>query len=159
MSTDQPLGDAFKTALSFSWGDYRFDEFTDADGNRFDNNRIPGIPRYQLFASLDHRPSEKLGTALSARWISKRYADNANTAKADGYVVVGIHGSYLARLAGSQVHLYGGIDNVFDEEYDDNLRINAAGGRFFEPAPERSFFLGVSITGRPGRQTVGSGLL
>lgn len=65
--------------------------------------------------------------------------------------MVGIHSSYRVILAGSQVRLYGGIDNLFDAEYDDNLRINAARGRFFEPAPERSFFLGVSITGRPGR--------
>jgi iron complex outermembrane receptor protein len=151
LSTDQPLGDAFRTALSFSWGDYRFDDFTDADGNRFDDNRIPGIPRYQLFTSLDYQPAEKLSTLLSARWASRRYADNANSAKADGYVVVGIHGSYRARLAGSQVRLYGGIDNLFDEEYDDNLRINAARERYFEPAPKRSFFLGVSITGRPGQ--------
>ncbi len=151
LSTDQPLGDVFKTTLSFSWGDYRFDEFTDADGNSFDNNRIPGIPRQQLFASLDYQPGEQLSTLLSARWTGKRYADNANTANADGYVVVGIHGSYRAKLASSQVRLYGGIDNLFDEEYDDNLRINAARERFFEPAPERSFFLGVSVTGRPGR--------
>ena len=151
LSTAQPLGDACTTALSFSWGDYLFDDFTDADGNRFDDNRIPGIPRYQLFASLDYRLGEKLSTLLSARWVGKRYADNANTAKADGYAVVAIHGSYLARLVGSQVRLYGGIDNLFNEEYDDNLRINAASGRFFEPAPERSFFLGVSVTGRPRR--------
>jgi len=59
-------------------------------------------------------------------------------------------GSYRAKVAGSQLRLYGGIDNLFDEKYDDNPRINAARGRFFEPAPERSFVLGVSVTGRPG---------
>ena len=144
LSVDQPLGDDLKTALSFSWGDYRFDEFTDADGNRFDDNRIPGIPRYQIFASLDHQPSENLGTTLSARWNGERYADNANSAKSDSYIVVGIHSSYRIKLAGRQVRLYGGIDNLFDEEYDDNLRINAARERFFEPAPERGFYLGVS---------------
>ena len=151
LSMDQPLDDAFTAALSFSWGYYRFDDFTDADGNEFNNNHVPGIPGYQLFATLDYQPRAKLSTLLSARWTGKRYADNANTAKADGYVVVGIHGSYRTTLAGSQVRLYGGIDNLFDQEYDDNLRINAAGGRFFEPAPERSLFLGVSVTGRPGR--------
>ena len=144
LSVDQPLGDDLKTALSFSWGDYRFDDFTDADGNRFDDNRIPGIPRYQIFASLDHQPSENLSTTLSARWTGKRYADNANSAKSDSYVVVGIHSSYRIKLAGRQLRLYGGIDNLFDEKYDDNLRINAARGRFFEPAPERGFYLGVS---------------
>jgi iron complex outermembrane receptor protein len=150
LSTEQPLTDALDTVLSLSWGDYRFDEFTDADGNSFDNNRIPGIPRYQLFASLDYQPRENLSALLSARWIDKRYADNANSAKADCYVVVALQGSYRVRLAGGQVRLYGGIDNLFDEEYDDNLRINAARERFFEPAPDRSFFLGVSLTGRPG---------
>ena len=144
LSVDQTLGDDLKTALSFSWGDYRFDDFTDADGNRFDDNRIPGIPRYQIFASLDHQPSENLSTTLSARWTDERYADHANSAKTDSYAVVGIHSSYRLKLAGSQVRLYGGIDNLFDEEYDDNLRINAANGRFFEPAPERGFYLGVS---------------
>ncbi|NNJ94516.1 MAG: TonB-dependent receptor [Halobacteria archaeon] len=144
LSVDQPLDDDLKAALSFSWGDYRFDDFTDADGNRFDDNRIPGIPRYQIFASLDHQPSEKLSTTLSARWTGKRYADNANSAIADSYVLVGLHGSYRVKLAGSQVRLYGGIDNLFDEEYDDNLRINAASRRFFEPAPERGFYIGMS---------------
>jgi len=144
LSLDQPLTDDLKTALSFSWGDYRFDEFTDADGNRFDDNRIPGIPRYQVFASLDHQPSDNLSTTLSARWIGKRYVDNANSANAGNYVVVGIHGSYQVKPTGSQVRFYGGIDNLFDEEYDDNLRINAASERFFEPAPERSFYVGVS---------------
>lgn len=151
LSTDQPLSDAFTTALSFSYGDYRFDDFTDADGNRFDNNRIPGIPRYQLFASLDYQPGEKVTTKLSARWSDSRYADNANTAKAGGYVVLGFHGSYRVKVARSQVRLYAGIDNLLDEEYDDNLRINAAGARFFEPAPERSFFVGLSVRGWPGR--------
>ena len=144
LSVDQPLGDDLKTALSFSWGDYRFDDFSDADGNRFDDNRIPGIPRYQIFASLDYQPSENLSTTLSARWTGERYADNANSAKSDSYVVVGMHASYRVKLAGRQVRLYGGIDNIFDEKYDDNLRINASRGRFFEPAPERGFYLGVS---------------
>ncbi|MDX1697293.1 MAG: TonB-dependent receptor [Thiohalobacterales bacterium] len=146
LSVDQPLGDDLKTALSFSWGDYRFDDFTDADGNRFDDNTIPGIPRYQIFASLDHQPSNNLGTTLSARWTGKRYVDNANSAKADSYVIVGIHCSYRLKTAGSQVSIYGGIDNLFDEEYEDNLRINAASRRFFEPAPARSVYLGISTS-------------
>ena len=143
-SMDQPFGDDLAAAVSFSWGDYRFDDFTDADGNRFNDNRIPGIPRYQAFASIDHQPVDNLRTMLSARWAGKRYVDNANSASAGSYAVVGIHSSYQVKLAGSQVRLYGGIDNLFDEEYDDNLRINAARGRFYEPGPERSFYLGLS---------------
>ena len=38
-----------------------------------------------------------------------------------------------------------GINNLFDETYSDNLRINAFGGRFFEPAPDRNIYAGVTL--------------
>ena len=33
-----------------------------------------------------------------------------------------------------------------DEEYFDNIRINAFGGRHYEPAPKRTIFGGIRIT-------------
>ncbi len=38
-----------------------------------------------------------------------------------------------------------GINNLFDETYNANLRINAFGGRFYEPGPDRNFYAGVTI--------------
>ena len=43
-----------------------------------------------------------------------------------------------------------GINNVFDEEYNSNIRINAFGSRFFEPAPEQNAFVGISLRKRFG---------
>ena len=52
---------------------------------------------------------------------------------------------FLLRKTKKQIVLAQCLDVRFlDEEYDDNLRINAASERFFEPAPERSFYVGVS---------------
>ena len=39
-----------------------------------------------------------------------------------------------------------GINNLFDEEYIDNLRINDRNLRFFEPAPEINVYGGLSIS-------------
>ena len=39
--------------------------------------------------------------------------------------------------------VYLGIDNLLDKEYYDNIRINAFGGRYFEPAPDRTFYAGL----------------
>ncbi len=40
---------------------------------------------------------------------------------------------------------YLGINNIFDENYNSNIRINAFGGRFFEPAPTRNLYAGIVI--------------
>jgi iron complex outermembrane receptor protein len=40
------------------------------------------------------------------------------------------------------------VTNVFDEEYTANVRLNAFGGRYFEPAPGRNGYAGVSLNYR-----------
>ena len=39
---------------------------------------------------------------------------------------------------------FAGINNLFDRKYNDNIRINAWGKRYYEPAPMRNFYFGVS---------------
>ena len=38
-----------------------------------------------------------------------------------------------------------GVNNLFDEDYFSNVRINQTFARFFEPAPGRHFYGGVAI--------------
>jgi iron complex outermembrane receptor protein len=38
-----------------------------------------------------------------------------------------------------------GVDNVTDAEYIANVRVNASGGRYLEPAPGRAFLAGVEL--------------
>ena len=64
------------------------------------------------------------------RFLETQGYESTLETDSDGYVVVGLYGSYRLKLGGSPVRLYAGIDNLFNEKYDDNLRINAARGRF-----------------------------
>jgi iron complex outermembrane receptor protein len=38
-----------------------------------------------------------------------------------------------------------GIDNLLGREYFDNLRINDANERYFEPGPGRTFYAGLRV--------------
>jgi len=38
-----------------------------------------------------------------------------------------------------------GIQNLFNEKYNDNVRINSLGGRFFEPAPTFNVYGGLRL--------------
>jgi iron complex outermembrane receptor protein len=39
-----------------------------------------------------------------------------------------------------------GINNLFDERYFGSVVVNAAGARYFEPAPGRNIYLGVGVS-------------
>ena len=43
------------------------------------------------------------------------------------------------------INLFLGIKNIFNERYNNNIRINAFGGRFFEPAPKRNTYTGITL--------------
>ena len=38
------------------------------------------------------------------------------------------------------------LQNVFDRKYAGSVVVNAAGGRFYEPAPERTISVGANVT-------------
>jgi iron complex outermembrane receptor protein len=45
-----------------------------------------------------------------------------------------------------------GIQNIFDRSYSSSLSVNAARGKYFEPAPGRTFLVGLSVgASRPQR--------
>ena len=54
---------------------------------------------------------------------------------------------YDHRLGAWEVAPFVGINNLFDNEYTDNLRINdVANRRFFEPAPMLNVYGGLSVS-------------
>ena len=53
----------------------------------------------------------------------------------------GMRGSWQ----GTELEVFAGINNLTDRDYFSNVRINAAAGRYFEPAPQRNLHAGVRI--------------
>ena len=70
--------------------------------------------------------------------------NNANTAWSDGYTLINARVSFrtATRLSIEPVV---GIDNIFDKTYASNVVVNAAGGRYYEPGPRRTFYVGIRM--------------
>ena len=45
-----------------------------------------------------------------------------------------------------QAQLFFGVQNLTDARYSDNLRLNAFGNRFYEPAPGRFLYGGLRLS-------------
>jgi iron complex outermembrane receptor protein len=83
---------------------------------------------------------------------SSYFADDANSPKSlnAAATVVNLRGR-LTRPWARRLSPFIAVDNAFNTRYDSSVVINAAGGRYFEPAPGRNFYLGMSVfAGRGG---------
>ncbi|HAD63626.1 MAG TPA: TonB-dependent receptor, partial [Alcanivorax sp.] len=112
---------------------------------------LPGLPRHHLFAEAAWRGLDGLFLIANAQYSSDVFAENTNETEVDDYVVAGLRGGKAWRMNSGELTLHAGVNNLFDEEYFSNLRINANSDRpdpadrgYFEPAPGRHFYAGAS---------------
>ena len=130
---------------SYSLGNYVFKEFVENNFN-YKGNKIPGIPNDIFTLSIEHKTINELFLNLNFKNIGALYANNSNTIKIDEFNTFNFKIGKKFKLSRSNVYPYLIISNVFDNEYFDNIRINAFGGRYYEPAPKRTIFGGIRFT-------------
>ncbi len=128
---------------AYTWSDFAFRDFVDADGEDFAGRRLPGIPRHFAHLALALESAGGLGFRLEANHSGSLYADNANAVPVASHTVLNLRIGRSWQLAGQSLRPYLGINNLLDETYFSNVRINAFGGRHFEPAPERHVYAGL----------------
>ena len=129
---------------SYSLGDYVFKEFFENKFN-YKGNKIPGIPNDIFTLSIEHKTINELSLNLNFKNNGALYANNSNTIKVDEFKTFNFKIGKEIKLSRSIIYPYLIISNVFDNEYFDNIRINAFGGRYYEPAPKRTIFGGIRI--------------
>jgi len=141
------LGEDWRLRGGYTYSDFEFDRFSAPDGD-FSGNRLPGVPRHYAFGALDWSGPAGFYAGLDLRAASEVIADNANTAASPDYVVVDAHVGRNFSAGRLDLDLSAGLGNLFDERYIDNVRVNAFGGRYFEPAPGTTFHVGLEARWR-----------
>lgn len=126
---------------AYTWSDFRF---RDRSGGLRDN-RLPGLPEHNLFLEAAWEEGPWMA-ALETEAISDVYTNDANRESASGYALVHVRGQYALTGGASRLMLGGGIQNLFDRDYFSNIRVNANGGAFYEPAPGRTIHASISLT-------------
>jgi iron complex outermembrane receptor protein len=150
LALDGSLGAGLAGYLAATWLDARFvDAFTASGGPVAAGNRIPGVPRYTVFGELAWTaPRFGFSAALEARWNASVEVNDGNTEAADAYAVANLRGGFEQRAGPWQFQQFARIDNLLDEHYIGAIYVNDANGRYYAPAPERSYLLGLSAACR-----------
>jgi iron complex outermembrane receptor protein len=130
---------------SFTWSDFSFDSFVDDNGNDFSGNQLPGLPKQFGYLGLTYNSERGFSGTIEAIYSGELYANNANSARVSSYTVANLRLAYEFTKDRWLYRPYIGINNLLDDDYNSNIRINAFGDRYFEPAPPMNFYAGVVV--------------
>ena len=128
---------------AYTWSRFRFEDYS-VGGADLGGNGIPGIPSHRLQSAIR---VERRGAFLLAEneYAGRSWLDDANTLRADAYSVTSLRIGLTAVRGAYRFAVTTGIQNLFSRRYASSLAINAARGKFFEPAPPRSLYAGLTI--------------
>ena len=128
--------DRWRTAMAYTLLDARYG----------DGARIPGLARHTVWAEAVWTPRAGLDVALEAWFIDRVWADDANAEAAPPYARFDL--SVERRFRGRVLdwRAFVRVINLADRDYVGSVIVNEGNGRFYEPAPGRTFQLGLALT-------------
>ena len=131
--------------LSYTWSDFTFDDFIE-DGQDYQGKQLPGLPKHFGYAGLSYATGSGFTASVETLFSGELYADNGNTTSVSSYAVSNVRLGYQWQRGAWMFRPYLGVNNLFDEQYASNIRVNAFGGRYYEPAPELNIYAGLAVT-------------
>ena len=129
---------------SYTFSDFKFREFT-SGGNNLNDNYLPGIPKNIFNSNISYKTENGLIFLTELIYNDKIYSSNNNDVFEKPYWLSNFKISKKINNKNLFWDIYFGLNNIFNTYYSDNIRLNAFGGRFFEPAPLRNFYLGLNL--------------
>jgi iron complex outermembrane receptor protein len=138
---------AFEAAIAYTYLDARFEQpFTSGGAAPVSaGNRLPGVPPYTLYGELVWRHAGSgFHAGLEGRRNGRVYVNDANSEFASSYTVWNIRAGFEQRARNWRFTEFVRVDNVTARRYIGSVIVSEANGRFYEPAPERTFMAGVN---------------
>jgi iron complex outermembrane recepter protein len=138
------LTDNLTTYLTHTSSDFTYKTYS-VNTTNFDTKILPGIPKTNMQVEVRYAHPKGFFASVQGRYVSEVYANDANTALADGYSLLNIRLGHTITIRGVQIEPFLGINNVTNTHYITNVQINAQSDRYFEPATLQYFFGGLKV--------------
>jgi iron complex outermembrane recepter protein len=145
--------------LSVNYMDFRFDDYIvnyEGTGYQLEGNFIPGIPLRTVSFGLSYKTVSGIWSRLNLQWNDEYYTNDFNGPPPlsnspgenfinEAYIQTDFRGGYLFDFNRLKLDIFAGVNNILDKKYNGSVVPNAAAERFFEPAPGRTIYGGVSL--------------
>jgi iron complex outermembrane recepter protein len=127
-----------------TWIDAKYVSY-DVDAGDFSGNQEPGIPPWVVFQELSATLPYDVRAALELFYLDTYFVDDANLARTPSYALLNLRLGWEYDSGPWQLEPFLALNNLTDTYYDGTVRLNALGGRFFEPAPDFNLYGGLLV--------------
>jgi iron complex outermembrane receptor protein len=128
---------------SWSYQPYRFTNYIQGTNN-YSGNALTGVPKQIVAAGVEFGYQQTY-MHLFYNYTASIPLNDANTVVAEDYHLLQIKIGHHFKWKQCRIHTFIFADNLFNELYSLGNDINAAGNRFYNPAPTSNFTVGFTV--------------
>ncbi|MCC9135912.1 TonB-dependent receptor domain-containing protein [Pontibacter silvestris] len=132
------------------WGSYTYNHFRFKNYQRdaivLSGNKLTGVAPHTATAGLDLLTKAGFYVYVTANYVDEIPLNDENTVYSDDFITLGARLGFRRQLGGHiSLDIFAGAENLTDEKYSMGNDLNAFGGRFFQPAPDRNYYGGIKV--------------
>ncbi len=131
---------------SWTYSDFRYASYTTGT-HVLDGRALAGIPQHWLHFLLRGRPAFARGgwAEVEETHSSGFFVNDTLNTSTSPWWTTNVRVGWDGRVGALRLHPFVGFNNVFNRSYVGSVVINAAFGRYYEPAPGRNVYVGFSF--------------
>src|SRR5882672_2606042 len=149
LSADLAVTPGVSLNAAWTYSDYRYRRytFTDTMPHVLDGRALPGIPKHwlNLFARLQPATFRGAWGEVQQTYSSGYLVSDTGSTTTAPWWATNVRVGWDGKAGGMRLAPFIGVNNVFNHRYVGSVVINAARGRFYEPAPSRNIYVGLSV--------------
>lgn len=131
--------------LSHTWHGFRYKDFKQLN-NDYSGNRLPGTAPHTISAGFDLTTRNGWLATASYYFNEKLPLNDANTEYADAYHLLSARLGFEERIGRHhKVKLIAGAENLLNQKFSLGNDLNAAGGRYYNPAAGLNFYVSLTV--------------
>src|SRR5712664_2450178 len=154
LSGDLAIAAGLHLNAAWTYADYRYRSysFNTSTGvgtvvHTLDGRALPGIPQHWLNVIVRAQPAGFRGAwaELQQSYSSGYFVSDTLNTRASPWWSTNVRVGWEGKAGGMRLAPFVGVNNAFNHLYVGSVVINAARDRFYEPAPGRNVYVGLSV--------------
>jgi iron complex outermembrane recepter protein len=129
---------------NITYSDFHFENYRIAESD-YSGNKITGVPDWTIAENMNIDFPKGISLFIQYYYSSKIPLNDANLEYANEYHLIQMKTTWRKKFDRFGLSFSLGVDNLLDQKYSLGNDLNAAGGRYYNPAPKRNYYAMVGL--------------
>ena len=137
--------DYINVKTAYTLNDFKYGDFKKGNID-LSQKKLPSVPNNTISILADVQFTKNIYSNSTYYYASKIFLNDTNTIAATGYHLLGCRVGWKPVIKSKfTINIYTGVENLLNETYSLGNDINAAGGRYYNAAPKRNYYVGFAL--------------